>query len=52
MRVQVPDNIGSTKQLIKDLNECMKHVEESMTNTICEVFNHICRILQIRVSST
>jgi hypothetical protein len=47
MGIRIQGDIDSTKQLIKDIKECLRHIDESTNDVVCEVFNHICRLLQI-----
>jgi len=43
----VASGLDSARQLVEDIRECLKHIEESPVNSVCREFGHICRALEI-----
>jgi hypothetical protein len=47
--IPVERSIDSSKELISDIEACIKHIEELPGEVVCEYFRHVCRALEIEL---
>ncbi|MCC6053096.1 MAG: hypothetical protein LM569_02730 [Desulfurococcaceae archaeon] len=47
--IPVEKSINSSKELIGDIEACIKRIEELPKDMVCEHFKHVCRALEIEL---
>jgi hypothetical protein len=48
---EVVEGVESSKQLVS-VDECLEYIGRVDARSVCEVFDHICRVFQIALSET
>ncbi len=47
--IPVERSINSSKELIEDIEACIRRIEELPRDVVCEYFRHICRALEVEL---